>query len=433
MQITNLILSGGSGTRLWPLSRKYSPKQFYPLFNGQSLFELTLHRNAAFCQNFMVVTNQDQYILAKQQLGNQASSFVLEPVGRNTAPAIALACFLLDPHELVLVTPSDHLIKKEAHYRAAVEQALAFARDGYLVTFGIQPAYPETGFGYIEAAGNEVRSFREKPDAATAADYLQKGNYYWNSGMFCFTAATFLQELQQHSPDVYAAAEKAAQTFNPGDATHQPSLADMMAIPDISIDYGVMEKSSRVRVVPADIGWSDLGSFDALYDEFPKDANGNSLQSDPLTIDAHNNIIINASGGKTVLIGVNDLMVVQTDTATLIGRRGHSQDVKKVVDALKKSASALLDAHAERALAGGSLRELRQTTAYRLEELTVFPGATVSVDAPAGSSLQLLTGQLTLDGNQLASDPIKSFSTGAKLHNPTDSAGVALLISANDL
>jgi len=433
MRITNLILSGGSGTRLWPLSRKYSPKQFYPLFNGQSLFSLTLERNAKFCQHFMVVTNQDQYILAKQQLGDQASSFVLEPIGRNTAPAIALACFLLDPNELVLVTPSDHLIKKEAPYRAAVEQALAFAREGFLVTFGIQPTYPETGFGYIEAAGNEVRSFREKPDAATAAEYLRKGNYYWNSGMFCFTAATFLQELQQHSPDVYAAAQKAANTFKPGATTHQPSLADMMALPDISIDYGVMEKSSRVRVVPADIGWSDLGSFDALYEEFPKDAAGNSLQSDPLTIAAHNNIIINASGGKTVLIGVDDLLVVQTDTATLIGRRGHSQDVKLAVEALKKTASPLLDAHAERALEGGSLRELRQTPAYRLQELTVFPGATVSVDATSGTSVQLLTGELILDGAKLSSQEIKSCSPGATLHNPTDAVAVALLVSGNDL
>jgi len=430
MQITNLILSGGSGTRLWPLSRKLSPKQFYPLLNGRSLFELTVERNAEQCQQFMVVTNQDQYLLAQRQLGTRRSSFVLEPVGRNTAPAIALACLMMDADEIVLVTPSDHLIKKQAAYQEAVEKAVAFAKEGFLVTFGIQPTYAETGFGYIEAAGNEVLSFREKPDAATAQHYLEKGNYYWNSGMFCFTAGSFLEELAQHSPEVYAASKAAAARFRKQDEVHEPDFDSMLAIPDISIDYGVMEKSSRVRVVPADIGWSDLGSFDALYGELPTDGDGNTLQPNSLNIDAHNNLLLNVSDSQLVLLGVSDLFVVQTDSATLIGKKGQSQDVKKLVDALKKEGSALLLAHESIETPYGSSKVALTTAHYSIEEARMLPQHGMEVDYESGTTILLIVGKaVSINDRPMLAGQVVQPTEDAFLSNESEVETAVVLIT----
>jgi mannose-1-phosphate guanylyltransferase len=430
MQITNLILSGGSGTRLWPLSRKLSPKQFYPLLKGRSLFELTVERNAEQCQRFMVVTNQDQYLLALRQLGGHQSSFVLEPVGRNTAPAIALACLMMDPEEIVLVTPSDHLIKKQAAYQEAVEKAVAFAKEGFLVTFGIQPTYAETGFGYIEAAGNEVRSFREKPDAATAQQYLAKGNYYWNSGMFCFTAGSFLRELQLCSPDVYTASQAAAARFRAQDEVHEPDFDSMMAIPDISIDYGVMEKSSRVRVVPADIGWSDLGSFDALYDELPTDAHGNTLQPNSLNIDANNNLLLNVADSQLVMLGVSDLFVVQTPSATLIGKKGQSQDVKKVVDALKKHDSPLLLAHESIETPYGSSKVALSTPHYSIEEARILPQQSMEVDFEAGTTIQLVLGaSMSINDRPMLAGQVVQPNEDALISNDSETETAVVLVT----
>lgn len=377
----------------------------------------------------MVVTNQDQYLLAHRQLNGHAGSFVLEPVGRNTAPAIALACFILPPEEVLLVTPSDHLIKKQQAYEQAVAKAVDFAQQGYLVTFGIQPHYPETGFGYIEAAGNEVLSFREKPDAATAAAYLASGNYYWNSGMFCFTAGTFLTELKLHSPEVYEAAKAAAAHFNAEDEINEPGYAQMMAIPDISIDYGLMEKSKRVRVVPADIGWSDLGSFDALYDEFPKDAFGNTQQPYCLPIDSGNNLVINASNTELVLLGVENLLVVQTASATLIGKRGSSQDVKKAVDYLKKQDSPLLLAHEQIETPFGSSRLVSSTEHYSIEEARILPGQQMDVEDEGGTSLQLLQGsEIQLNERPLHQGQLYALQGEVLVSNESASETALLLI-----
>lgn len=429
MQITNLILSGGSGTRLWPLSRKLSPKQFYPLLNGRSLFELTVERNAEQCQRFMVVTNQDQYLLALRQLGAHQSSFVLEPVGRNTAPAIALACLMMNPAEIVLVTPSDHLIKKQKAYQEAVEKAVAFAKEGFLVTFGIQPTYAETGFGYIEAAGNEVLSFREKPDAATAQLYLEKGNYYWNSGMFCFTAGSFLRELELHSPEVYAASKAAAARFRAQDEVHEPDFESMLAIPDISIDYGVMEKSSRVRVVPADIGWSDLGSFDALYGELPIDAYGNTVQPNSLNIDAANNLLLNVADSQLVMLGVSDLFVVHTPSATLIGKKGDSQAVKKVVDALKKEDSPLLLAHESIETPYGSSKVALSTAHYSIEEASILPQQSMEVDFESGTTIQLVLGSaVSVNDRSMVAGQVVQPNEDALLSNDSETETAVVLI-----
>ena len=348
--MTNIILCGGSGTRLWPISRTLMPKQFVQLFDapgqpllqgnspsGQSLFQLTVLRNQKACSSQMIVSNAEQYFLAVDQLAQlhvTQNSFLLEPVGRNTAPAIALACMALPRDEIVLVTPSDHLIKDEKAYLEVLKTAKEQASLDKLVTFGITPSYPETGFGYIEAAGLDVKSFKEKPDLQTAQAYIDAGNYYWNSGMFCFKAGLFLDELERYSPEIYNASKTAYENA-PKDNVIRITHNDMAAIPDDSIDYAVMEKSSCVRVIPSDIAWSDLGSFDALYDELPKNGNGNTANLHHISIDSHNNLIL---AHKTIAtIDIDDLIIIDTEDALLISKKGSSQKVKEVVAELKKS------------------------------------------------------------------------------------------------
>jgi len=359
--MTNIILCGGSGTRLWPVSRPDLPKQFCRFFDDRSLFQATVTRNRDLSDRTLIVTNAVQAAIAATQLAELGESgrcsFILEPVGRNTAPALALACLSLDPEEPVVITPSDHVIRDEEAYAAAVRLALEAAADGSLVTFGLRPEYPETGYGYIESAeaqdgkpGLPVAAFREKPDRATAERYCSESRFYWNSGMFCFRAGAYLDELALHAPDLLAtarvafdraarggpgasAAAGAAAGADLGAPALAPSLADMEAIPSISIDYAVMEKSRRVRVVPCSIGWSDLGSFDTLYDIASKDGDANALQGDCLPIDSRRNLVL-SDGRPVVLVGVEDCIVVDRPEALLVVARGRGQDVKKAAEAM---------------------------------------------------------------------------------------------------
>jgi len=344
--MTNLILCGGAGTRLWPLSRHHMPKQFYPLFEGRTLFEETVLRNRPLVDRFWVASNEVQMELARDQLARQGiaeAGCLVEPVGRNTAPAIALVCWNLDPDEVLLVTPSDHLITRQGPYGQAVIRARALAEAGHLVTFGIRPTYAETGFGYIEADGELVLSFREKPDAATAGAYLTTGRHWWNSGLFVFRAGVFLDELRRHSPEVWEASRQAALEGR-GPGLVAPSRALMEAIPAVSIDYAVMEKSGNVRVVPCDPGWTDLGSFDALFDEVGPGPGGNAVLGGeaPIFVDSRHNLIVGARR-QIALIDVEDLIVIDTADALLILRRGSSQKVRDVVGQLRDASSPLLD------------------------------------------------------------------------------------------
>lgn len=445
----NLILSGGSGTRLWPVSRTLWPKQFYPLINGTSLFSLTLQRNRALCSGFLVVTNFDQYPLARLQMleeiqapeGDQnvadpystselSGRCILEPVGRNTAPAIALACLGLPADEVVLVTPSDHLITHTAAYATAVREAESLARAGYLVTFGIQPTYPETGFGYIEANDRDVLSFREKPDRATAESYLKAGRYYWNSGMFCFSAGTFLAELLEHAPEVHRTAIEAWKNLYPVDERAQTLAREpMMNMPDISIDYGIMEKSQRVKVVPADLGWSDLGSFDALYELLPRNEEGNTTNANARYLNSRNNLLLNDSHQLIVLQGVDDLMVVHTDTATYIGRRGESQMVKQVVDLLKSESSALLRAHAHQTTLFGSQIALGGGS-EPITELNILPGSTCTLDLQGAIQLWIRHGSAVhVNGQPCALGATQSVAGGRlTVQNLSDSEAAGLLL-----
>ena len=341
--MVNLILCGGSGTRLWPLSRKKTPKQFARIFRDRSLFEEVLSRNRPLCDRFMVATNVEHLPLVESQMarmGIECVEGLLEPMGRNTAPAIALILLGLPREELVLVSPSDHRITKHDRYAEAVRRAARLAEQGFLVTFGITPQYAETGYGYIEADGENALSFREKPDRTTAEAYLASGRYYWNSGMFVFSAGTLLDELSRCAPEVFDAAQRTYARAEKGNLL-RPRPEDMATIPSISIDYAVMEKSKRVKVVACDPGWSDLGSFDALYDETRGDAENAALADDATFLNSRRCLVV--GGEKPIILeGVEDLIVVQTDDTTLIMRRGQSQNVRDVLKVVAERRPDLL-------------------------------------------------------------------------------------------
>ena len=376
----NIILCGGSGTRLWPISRTLMPKQFVKFFNNRSLFQLTVERNNSLCSGQFIVSNTEQYFLALDQLDelNQtAEKYLLEPMGRNTAPAIALACMELSPEEIVLVTPSDHLIKNQSAYNEVVARAKELAEQDYLVTFGITPAFAETGFGYIEADGENVLNFKEKPDAQTAEQYLQAGNYYWNSGMFCFKAGIFLDELQKYSPEIYDTCTTALKNADTNGMT-RIKHEDMLAIPEDSIDYAVMEKSDRVRVVQSDISWSDVGSFDALYEELPKDLNGNTACDKHISIDSKNNLVL-CDGRKIATVDVEDLIIVDTGDALLVSKKGSSQKIKKVVAELKKRNTELHNIHLTAHRPWGTYTILEDTPGYKIKRIVVQPGKRLSL------------------------------------------------------
>ena len=378
--MTNIILCGGNGTRLWPISRTLMPKQFVKLFEDKSLFQLTVERNSKVCDSQFIVSNTEQYFLALDQLEELSKTnnkYLLEPVGRNTAPAIALACMALGKEELVLVTPSDHLIKAEVAYAKVLEKAKELANENNLVTFGITPTFAETGFGYIEATGLDAKAFHEKPDFDTATKYVDAGNYYWNSGMFCFKAGVFLDELKRYSPEIYESSLKALEATTTDSNLTRIKHEDMMRIPEDSIDYAVMEKSKKVKVVPSDIAWSDVGSFDALYEELPCDENGNTLNDKHISIDSKNNLIYEKNK-YIATIDVEDLIIVDTGDALLISKKGSSQKVKQVVSKIKKT-TQLHNIHLTGHRPWGTYTVLEDTPGYKIKRIEVKPGKRLSL------------------------------------------------------
>jgi len=356
------------------------PKQFVKLFNDKSLFQLTVKRNKTVCEQQLIVSNAEQYFLAVDQLeelSENENKFLLEPVGRNTAPAIALACLALNKDELVLVSPSDHLIKDEVAYAKVLEQAKQLAEEDNLVTFGITPEYAEIGYGYIEANGQIVKAFHEKPDIATDQKYIDAGNFYWNSGIFCFKAGVFLEELEKYPPEIYETSQLAYRNAKNGNMI-RISHEDMMVIPEDSIDYAVMEKSTKVKVVAADIDWSDLGSFDALYEELPKDENGNTEQDHLYTVDAKNNFVYSKERA-IALVDVEDMIVVDTGDALLISKKGNSQKVKEVVKILKERGSDLTNIHQTAHRPWGTYTILDECDGYKVKRIMVKSGKRLSL------------------------------------------------------
>lgn len=349
-RIVPVILSGGSGTRLWPLSRESRPKQFLPLTGTATLFQLAVARvqQPSLFATPLVVTNESHRFLVGEELqrsGSTDAQILLEPEGRNTAPAVALAALYLcetgaDP--LMLVMPSDHAIADVAGFHRAVEAGTHAADEAHLVTFGIRPTHPETGYGYIEAddplfAGTccrRVKRFVEKPDSTTAEAYLAAGNYFWNSGIFLFRARCFLDELSRHVPDMLAACETALARRSASPDFIRPDPQAFAASPADSIDYAVMEKSGRIAVVPADFGWSDIGSWSAVWEQQARDDDGNAATGDVLAEDCRNSLF-KADGAAIAAVGVEDLIVVTSEDMVLVLPRRRAQEVKRIVDRLK--------------------------------------------------------------------------------------------------
>lgn len=410
MKLISVVLSGGAGTRLWPVSRQAHPKPFMKL-GGSALLEQAIARGQACgTDDVMIVTNQDHLFLTQNLVAEMADpprvSYLLEPKGRNTAPAIALAALAVAQQHgrdaVMLVLPADHLIPDTSAYVANALEAARQAQQGQLVVFGIQPTGPETGFGYIEVAkvGAEpqpVLKFVEKPDRATAMDYLATGRFYWNSGMFCFAAGTMVDALAQHAPEVLAAAQHAMASAKPeaGQGTTQSvTRFDAHAFgmqPDISIDYAVMERAKNVMLVPAKFGWSDVGAWPAVAEAHTADGNGNTMACeahiDWIDVDTTNtHVHIDTQGQKRVVatIGVSNAVIVHTPDALLVADKSRSQDVKKVVDALKQRhidsaqyQSTVLPASVSRPW--GTYTTLKEEGGYKVKRITVRPGQSLSL------------------------------------------------------
>lgn len=330
-KVINVILSGGFGTRLWPLSTPDNPKQFLKIFEGKSLFQHTVLRNKDLVDGNMILTNENHYKIALEQMSELNSEFdykVLEPLPRNTAPAITLAALSVDENDILFVTPSDHMISNEEVYKECVSKAIGLAKDGFLTTFSIKPSYTETGYGYIEFQGNNVLSFREKPDAKTAKGFVESGNFYWNSGMFCFKAGIFLEEMKRYSPEIY---EKSLKAYRNG-----IDEVSMKEVPEDSVDYAVFEKSDIIKTVPSSFKWDDLGNFDSLINYFTQnDFGSKSLVKSVEGVDVSNCFAL--SNKRVLGIGLKDLNIIETEDTILILPKGEGQLVKKLYESRKIS------------------------------------------------------------------------------------------------
>ncbi|SEF47785.1 mannose-1-phosphate guanylyltransferase [Algoriphagus boritolerans] len=327
----NVLLSGGVGSRLWPLSRKSRPKQYLPIFEEQTLFQKTVLRNRAFCDDVVVVGNCDNYQLSQKDLKeSEITNYteIVEACPRNTAAAIAFAAFATKSETILFITPSDHLIEEGESYANAVNRAIQLAKEGFIVTFGLKPTKPETGYGYIEAEGENVKSFREKPDLKTAEAFLENGSFFWNSGMFCFQAGIYLDELQRLEPEVYHSAKEAYENSKDGKLDFDLS----MKIPAISVDYAVMERTDRIKMVNSQFQWSDMGSFESIYDYLEKEGHPK---------DELGNMVI-GTGLHTEFAGLTNTLLIQTPDAILVLKKENAQDVKKIYERLEKEKTELV-------------------------------------------------------------------------------------------
>lgn len=378
-----LILAGGGGTRLWPLSRKNFPKQFLKINGDESLLRQTADRfRGVVAPSDIVVITNDAYKFYVASDMDEQSRMILEPVGRNTGPAVALGVkYCLEElgcteDEVVFLCPADHVIRPADAFADFVRRAEEIARGGRLVTFGIRPDRPETGYGYIKAAGEaakplsffDVECFVEKPDLETARRYVNEGAYFWNSGMFAFSIGAILTELEKHAPAIK----------NARNATFAEMLSGFAEMPDISIDYAVMEKSDNVVMLPLDLYWNDIGSWDALYDVLDKDEDGNVKKGDVLAIDTKRTLIL---GNKRYVatIGLEDCLIVETDDAVLVAKRGEAQKVKDVVGRLKLDDRIEADEHVTTYRPWGSYTILEDGTRYKIKRIVVNPEEKLSL------------------------------------------------------
>lgn len=385
-----VILSGGSGTRLWPLSRGYHPKQFLPLVSDKTMVQQTLNRldGIAGLQAPIAICNEDhRFMMAEQlrEIGCKASAIILEPVGKNTAPAVAMAALAATSEDdILLVLPADHVIDDTLAFQKAVSQAEKMAEAGNLVTFGIVPTGPETGYGYIKRGEKvkgeafSVAAFVEKPDASTATEYFKSGEYFWNSGMFAFKAGRYLEELEKFNPEMLLSCRKALLAAKKDFDFTRLGKEEFSQCPADSIDYAVMEKTEQAVVIPLDAGWNDVGSWSALWDVTPKDASGNAIHGDVLTVDTSNSFV-HAEGRLVATIGVHDLVVVETDDAVMVAPKDRVQEVKAIVDQLHVLGRKEAKWHRKVYRPWGHYDSVDDGERHQTKLIVVKPGAKLSV------------------------------------------------------
>ncbi|HUP28997.1 MAG TPA: mannose-1-phosphate guanylyltransferase/mannose-6-phosphate isomerase [Usitatibacter sp.] len=393
MRLIPTILCGGAGSRLWPVSREMHPKPFIRLADGQSLLQKAFLRAAAMpgTQEVLTVTNRELYFKTKDEFAEVntlrlPTTYILEPFGRGTAAAIAAAALRARERNgddaLLLVLPADHLIADSAAFAAAVAQAAQLAASGKLATFGIRPEAPETGYGYIEARGNEVLRFVEKPSLEVAREYLASGRYLWNSGMFCFAAGTLLAEMQLHCRELLQAVrlcvEASSGSGGEGMAPLEIDAATFADIPDTSIDYALMERSRNVAVVPCAIGWSDIGSWTAIGDLTAADAERNRLEAEVVLKDVEG-CFIRGAGRMVGAVGVRDLLIIDTADALLVADRSRAQDVKDLYAQLKTRGHEAYKLHRTVHRPWGTYTVLEEGPGFKIKRIEVKPGASLSL------------------------------------------------------
>lgn len=382
------ILCGGSGTRLWPLSRELLPKQFVKLIDDTSLFQKTIIRNFDLSDSFQIITNEGHYFLAQDEIENieinnmqsekqnKKYRYILESLPKNTAPALLFSALNVNRDEIILALPSDHIIKDEKKYIKSVNEAVALAKDDFIVLFGIKPTTPHTGYGYIKDSSSGLE-FIEKPDIVRATEYLKEGEYFWNSGMFCFKAGVLIDEFKIYQDKLLKACKNAFKNaFNENNIIRL-NPKDMQDIEDISIDYAIMEKSKKLKLIKTDFKWNDVGSFDALKDEYKKDSNNNVLNSNLIALDSKNNFIL--SNKTTATIGVSDLIVIDTEDCLLISKDGESQKVRDIVKILKSNNSNLCKIHRKAYRPWGSYDVLLEGNGYKIKQIIVKPQKRLSL------------------------------------------------------
>lgn len=391
-----IILSGGSGTRLWPVSRRAHPKPFMKLVDGESLAEKTFRRalGVAGKEPVLTVTSRDYYFYTRDLYDELDGTrhehpFLLEPIGRNTAPAIALAALYIEQafgaDTLMLVLPADHLIQQEDRFREAVMEARALASRGYLVTFGIYPTHPETGYGYIRtgnqlsnSSGHKVAAFVEKPDEATARSYVDSGAYAWNSGMFCFSAGAYLEALDEHAPGISEGSRACWAGMDPMVQPMEIPQDLFSECPADSIDYAVMEKATNCAVVSGDFGWSDIGSWKAMSELYESDDAGNRIQGKAVVVES-TDCFIQGEDRLVAAVGVNNLVIVDTGDAVLVADRDRAQDVKEVVSQLSDLKHEAAEFHKTVYRPWGSFSILEDAEDCKVKRLVVKPGQVLSL------------------------------------------------------
>ena len=393
MKLVPVILCGGAGSRLWPVSRELHPKPFIRLADGQSLLQKAFIRgaNLSGVKEILTVTNRELFFKTEDEFqevnaARLTTSFILEPFGRNTAAAIAAASLhLAKTHgddTVLLVLAADHLIADQGAFSDAVSEAIELAETGQLVTFGIKPDAPETGYGYIESQGSKVLRFVEKPSLEKAKEYVASGNFLWNSGMFCFQAGTMLKAMEQQCPAIVAATRtclsKSRTATGKGFAEITLDAESFVEVPDDSIDYSVMEKSSQVSVVPCSIGWSDIGSWSALGDLSAPDASGNRIAGTALVHDV-TNCYIQSNKRVVGLIGIDNLIIVDTPDALLVTDKSRAQDVKHLYAALKASGHEAHKHHLKVHRPWGTYTVLEEDPSFKIKRIEVKPGGCLSL------------------------------------------------------